>query len=291
MLFTILEITLPIFIIALVGLVYGRVAKPDLGGANKLAVDIALPVLIFTSLSTKAFTPFEVARFGAAAVALIVLSGLLALPFRAWLKADWRAFVPCVMFGNVGPVGLPLMALTYGADGMAAAIMLLVLSNLLHFTLGAGLMSGRIDWRTVWANPLVWASLAGLGFGQMHWQLPGPLLMPLNMIGAVLVPLMLMSLGARLSTTQLSDVQVGFKVALVSTLVKLAAAFLILKLLPLPGLYRGALILFACLPPAVFNFLLADRYAREPAKVASIVMAGHLASLLVLPLGLWLALR
>lgn len=37
--------------------------KPGLGGANKLALDIALPALIFTSLSTKAFTPFEVARW------------------------------------------------------------------------------------------------------------------------------------------------------------------------------------------------------------------------------------
>jgi predicted permease len=44
------------------------------------------------------------------------------------------------------------------------------------------------------------------------------------------------------------------------------------------------------LPPAVFNYMIADRYKQEPDKVASIVIVGHLLSLLALPLVLWLAL-
>lgn len=52
---------------------------------------------------------------------------------------------------------------------------------------------------------------------------------------------------------------------------------------------RGALILFACLPPAVFNFMLADKFQVEPNKVASTVIVGHLLSLAFLPLGIWLA--
>ncbi len=46
----IIDITLPIFAIALIGFVYSRRVKPDLASANKLVVDIALPMLIFTSL-------------------------------------------------------------------------------------------------------------------------------------------------------------------------------------------------------------------------------------------------
>ena len=45
MILKIVEITLPIFLIALVGFTYGYRARPDLAGANKLIVDIALPVL------------------------------------------------------------------------------------------------------------------------------------------------------------------------------------------------------------------------------------------------------
>ena len=64
----------------------------------------------------------------------------------------------------------------------------------------------------------------------------------------------------------------------------------VLQVLPLQGIERGALLLFACLPPAVFNYLLADRFQVQPQQVASTVIVGHLASLAWLPLGIWLAL-
>jgi predicted permease len=63
----------------------------------------------------------------------------------------------------------------------------------------------------------------------------------------------------------------------------------VLQFVPLQGLERGALILFACLPAAMFNFLLADRFRQSPKQVASMVIVGHVASVAVLPLGIWLA--
>ena len=173
MLLKIIEITLPIFAIALVGFFYGRVVRPDLGGANKLVVDIALPVLIFTSLSTKDFQPAQAGWFSLASVALILISGALAYPLVRITGSTWRAVLPCVMFTNVGPVGIPLVVLAYGSAGLAPAVILLVLSNILHFTVGAAMMSGRVDWRMVYANPLVWSTLLGLGFAQLQWTLPG----------------------------------------------------------------------------------------------------------------------
>lgn len=49
----ILGITLPIFAIALIGFLYARSIKLNLSGANRISVDLALPALIFTSLSTR----------------------------------------------------------------------------------------------------------------------------------------------------------------------------------------------------------------------------------------------
>jgi predicted permease len=37
--------------------------------------------------------------------------------------------------------------------------------------------------------------------------------------------------------------------------------------------------------------MLADRFQLEPNKVASMVIVGHVASLVFLPLGIWLAFR
>jgi len=289
MLSKIAGITLPIFALVLVGFFYSRRVKPDLGGANKLVVDIALPVLIFISLSAKSFDPISAFSFTVSSIALILLSGLIAWPFVRVSGASAQAFLPCVMFTNVGPIGIPLIALAYGPEGTATAVVLLVISNILHFTLGAGVMSGKIDWRMVYANPLVWATLLGVACSQMQLVLPAWFQTSCTMIGGVLVPMMLMSLGARLAGSQVADVWVGVRSGVLILLARLAAAALTLWLIPLQGLERGALILFACLPSAVFNFMLADKFQVQPNKVASTVIIGHILGLAFLPLGIWLA--
>ena len=283
------SITLPIFTLVLVGFLYGRRVKPDLGGANKLIVDIALPVLIFISLSSKLFDPLAALLFTAASIALIVLSGLIAWPLAKFSGATVQAFLPCAMFTNVGPIGIPLIALAYGPEGMGPAVVLLVISNVLHFTLGAGVMSGKVDWRMVYANPLVWATVLGVASSQFQLTLPQWVETSCTMIGSVLVPMMLISLGVRLASSQVADAWVGARSGVLILIIRIAAALLALWLIPLQGLERGALILFACLPPAVFNYMLADKFQVEPNKVASTVIVGHLMSLAFLPLGIWLA--
>lgn len=285
----IVSITLPIFTLVLVGFLYGRRVKPDLGGANKLIVDIALPVLIFISLSSKLFDPLAALLFTAASIALIVLSGLIAWPLAKFSGSTVQAFLPCAMFTNVGPIGIPLIALAYGPEGMATAVVLLVISNVLHFTLGAGVMSGKVDWRMVYANPLVWATVLGVASSQFQLTLPQWVETSCTMIGSVLVPMMLISLGVRLASSQVADAWVGARSGVLILIIRIAAALLALWLIPLQGLERGALILFACLPPAVFNYMLADKFQVEPNKVASTVIVGHLMSLAFLPLGIWLA--
>lgn len=280
---------MPILVIVLIGFFYARSVKPDLAGANRMVVDIALPLLIFTSLSTKVFDTETALRFASGSVLLIGLSGLLAWPLSRLAGLTPRAFLPCVMFANVGPIGIPLTVLAYGPQGLAPALILLVLSNLLHFSLGTGVMSGRVDWRMVYANPLVWSTLLGLAFSLAQLELPGWLTTPLTMIGSVLVPMMLLSLGARLAVAQIGDARVGATGAVLAVLIRLVACGVVLSLVPLQGVERGALILFASLPPAVFNFLLADRFRVEPGKVASLVVVGHVAGLAFLPLGIWLA--
>lgn len=285
----IVEITLPIFLIALVGFFYGKRVKPDLAGTNKLVIDIALPILIFISLSAKSFDPVGVISFTAASVALILLSGLIAWPVAKWSGVGRRAFLPCVMFTNVGPVGIPLIVLAYGPQGMAPAVVLLVISNVLHFTLGSGVMSGKVDWRMVYANPLVWATVLGVTSSQLQLMFPVWLNTPMAMIGNVLVPMMLLSLGVRLSSSKVEDAKVGFQSSMLILLIRLIAAWCVLQLIPLAGAERGTLILFACLPAAVFNFILADKFQVEPNQVASTVIVGHICSLVFLPLGIWLA--
>ena len=62
-------------------------------------------------------------------------------------------------------------------------------------------------------------------------------------------------------------------------------------LLALDPLQTGLLLMFGSLPPAVLNFMVAEQFKQEPAKVASIVLIGNVLSIIFVPLGLALALH
>jgi malate permease and related proteins len=61
--------------------------------------------------------------------------------------------------------------------------------------------------------------------------------------------------------------------------------------LQLTPLQNSLLFLFGALPPAVLNYLVAERYRQDPGKVASIVMLGNLAAFVSLPVALAFVLR
>lgn len=281
----------PILLLVLLGYLYAKRMAPDLSGANKVAVDLCLPALVFTSLSTKQFHVDHQAPFVLGATLIVFASGVLAWPLARLSRIDPRAMLPAVMFGNVGPVGLPVTMLAFGDEGLAAALLLLVVSNILHFTVGVWIMSGRADLRGLMLSPLIWATAAGIAVSAMQVPLPAWLLTAVRMLGDVLVPLMLLSMGARLVSTPWQTWKVGTLGGAAAPLARLVAAALCVAVLPLDLVQRGALFVFAALPPAVFNYLLADRFGRSAGDVASMVLIGHVLSLLFLPIGLLLALQ
>ena len=57
-------------------------------------------------------------------------------------------------------------------------------------------------------------------------------------------------------------------------------------LIDLPDRQRALLLVFGALPPAVLNYIFAERYRQEPEKVASVVLIGNIASLLFLSVAL-----
>jgi len=59
---------------------------------------------------------------------------------------------------------------------------------------------------------------------------------------------------------------------------------------PLPERERALLLVFGALPPAVLNYMFAERYHQEPEKVASMVLIGNVMAVVFLPLALAIGL-
>ena len=287
----ILGIILPVFAVVIAGYLYGRIAKPNMAGANKANMDVFCPVLIFVALSSKEFDLAANGLLAVVALSIVLISGLVAWPFARMLRGDPKTFVPPMMFNNCGNMGVPLAILAAGPKGLGMMVILFTTSNLLHFTLGTYIVRHKVGWHDVVLNPMVVATVLGAAAGLLHPPMPQWIEISLKMIGDIAFPLMLFALGVRMCEVSFEHWELGLVGAFVCPLTGLLAGALALWLIPLSPMQQGMVWVFASLPPAVLNFLIADRYHQEPAKVAAIVLIGNLGSIVFVPLGLSIALQ
>src|SRR5215813_5614184 len=264
----IVAVIAPVFLIIAIGYGYARRARPDLKTFNHISLHVLGPLLVFTSFAGEDFQLEGNVALVAAGVAVILVSGLLAWPVARLAGVSPRTFVPPMMFNNCGNMGLPLAVLAFGREGLAAMVLMVVASTLLQFTLGSRIVSRHAEWKALEA------------------LMPG-----LKMLGDATLPMMLFALGARLIDLSRRGWQVGVLGAVVCPVTGFAGAYLAQWALHLPADQFAQLMLFGSLPPAVLNYLLAERYNQEPERVASLVLIGNAFALVFVPLGLTLGLH
>ncbi|MFM9271905.1 AEC family transporter [Halomonas elongata] len=287
MLAQILSTLLPVFLIAGSGTLYGRYRRPDIQGLNTLNMELFVPMLVFAALADRQAPLTDYVRLALAAAAVVLGSGILLWPLVRWLKLEVRTFLPPMMFNNAGNMGLPLIVLAFGEQALPAAVVVFIVEMLLHFSVGLWMLSPRTPlWRLL-RMPIVLASLAGLGVNLSGMALPDWLLEALNMLGGVSIPLMLFALGVRMLDIDFGHWRMGLLGAVLCPLSGLVIAAPMVALLDLSGITAAALWVFAALPPAVLNYLVAEQYRQQPHLVASLVLIGNLGSLVVMPLLLW----
>ena len=70
-----------------------------------------------------------------------------------------------------------------------------------------------------------------------------------------------------------------------------AIAYGLTEAMGITGEMRGVLLIQSAMPVAVFNYLLAQRYNRNPTEIAGIVVISTLMGFCFMPLILWFALN
>ena len=285
-----LAVLFPIFGIVAAGYFYGRRHKPEMAVANRLNMDVFVPALVFAAMAGKSFDLTAYAPLALGAFLLLVSCGLLAWPFARLCGVPAKTLVPPMLFNNSGNIGLPLALLAWGEVALPAAVILFMVENTLHFTFGARWLDPQARLLMLWRIPVVFAAIAGLLVATLKITLWAPLLIGIKMLGDISVPLMLFALGVRMTGFTLNDWQLAAGSAVLRPLAGMAIAWGVIQLLGLEGRDAAMLLVFGALPPAVLNFLFAERYQQEPQRVASIVLIGNLAALFFLPLALALVL-
>jgi predicted permease len=286
MLQQLLNIVVPVYGIVLIGYLYARRHAPDLSAANRLNLDVFTPALIFDALAARDFALGAHLDLALAGAWIVVGSGLVALLACRPLRVAPRTLVPPMMFLNSGNMGLPLAVLAFGEQALAAAVVLFLVENVLHFTVGIRLLDRHAHPARMLRTPLMLACLLGIGASLTGMRPPAAIGEGIHLLGQVAIPLMLVALGARLSEANLAHWRIGVIGALLRPAAGVLVVAPVLWLVAFDGDQPAQLVLFAVLPPAVLNYILAERYNQEPEVVAALVIWGNLLSLLVIPLTL-----
>ena len=285
----VLATVIPVFLIALVGFAYARhKANVSIDAMNVIMLDILAPLLVFTSLADKGFDLYAQRWVIVGGVLVVIGSGLVAYPIARWRGWDINAFVPPAMFNNCGNMGLPLAVFAYGQTGLAAAIALFTSSNLLHFTMGVKMLSPAANIKQVLKTPLTMGMILGLIANALNAytgvHMPAPLQDGLSMLGKAAIPLMLFMLGVRMAQSKLDHIGAGLACGVVSSAAGLFTAWIVHFFIPLSPAEYAYVLLFASLPPAVLNVLMATQYKADVPATTSAVVWGHVVSLVAVPI-------
>ncbi len=281
------QVITPVFLIIGIGWVYGRRHRSlDLSVLNRIVLDVMTPLLVYAALASRDFHLAEHGTLLAGGALLIAASGLGGWLLAVSTHTSPRTLVPVVMFNNCGNMGLPLALFAFGPANFGAAVALFAMNNLLHFSLGARITSRYARTRDVLFSPIMLGTVLGFVSALTDVRPPALLLSGMKLLGEAMLPLLLFTLGVRLVALRRADVPLGLLGAFARPLIGLLFAWPLVRALGLEGAARGQLILFAALPPAVVQYLLAERYRQEPERVAAMILLGNALALLFIPLAL-----
>jgi hypothetical protein len=284
MLATLTAIIAPILIVAAIGYAWAWLKRPfDSRLVTALVTTIGTPSLVastLTKLSVDTTVLGHMALVTVVAFAGFAAVGMVALKL---LKLPFHSYLPSLMFPNSGNMGLPLSLFAFGEDGLALAIVFFVISVTLQFTLGIGLAAGSADVRRLLRMPLTYAVALSLFFLATGWPVPKWLANTLDLLGGLTIPLMLVALGVSLGHLRVRSLGR----ALLLSLVRLGAGFIVGlgvgRAFGLEGEALGVVVLQSTMPVAVFNYLFAELYKREPEDVAGLVVVSTVLSFVTLP--------
>ena len=261
----------------------------DLPTLSNLALQVTSPALMFSVLAGAKvnFQSWGVLVAGTLWIALGTAA--LAALYLQFTGMRRRGLLLPAIFWNAGNLALPLARLAYGDAGLEAAAVIFVTVAILNSTVGLWIAKGENGLSEIIRMPIAYGSVGGLALAISGQTLPRPVMEPIEMLGAMAIPLLLINLGMHLRSLVLREIRHTVVVVAIRVMGGAACAVLFIALLGVTGVERKVLLLASIMPAAVINVIIAQRYSTDPALVASAVALGTLVSLVAIPAMLYFA--
>lgn len=272
----------PVFLLIAAGFVAGRrewIRADAVKDLSNLVFLLLIPALLFRTMSNVHVEQLDLRPLAAYFLAALALLGV-SMALRGF---NCRSVVLGLagVFSNMVMIGITLIGLAYGQQGLVTLLTLVSVHALILLTVGSivlELAAARAARQsggeaphvlaTAWSafkgsliHPIPLPIMCGLLFAQTGWALPGVVDKPLQLLGNAFGPLSLVLVGVSLARTPMAG---HWRPALVVTLSKNLVLPLLVGLsawaFGITGLQLAVMVVAAGLPIGANVFLFAQRY-------------------------------
>ncbi|WP_250402453.1 AEC family transporter [Streptomyces cellostaticus] len=269
----------------------GTLGEPGRDVLTRLAFSVAGPALLFRTLARADLSVLFSSRLLVTALSTAAVSAAFVAvgALRRWGVGRTTIGALCAGYVNAGNLGIPIAAYVLGDASLVAPVLLfqvVIVTPVALTVLDLTATGGR---GTVWQrlltplrNPIAVGSLTGVAVSAAGWEVPGPVMEPLAMIGNMSVPAALLVFGMSLRGSAapgrgLDRGPVLLSVALKSLGQPLVAWVLARGVFGLHGAPLLDVVVTSALPAAQNLFTYAGRYrvaetlARESVLLSTVV--------------------
>ncbi|TDC45677.1 AEC family transporter [Jiangella ureilytica] len=289
-----------IVVIIGVGYVLGRTELLGPAGPmvlTRLAFWVASPALMFHTVAEADLGVIVAEPLIATGGSVVIVAAVFALAglWRRWSVSYSTLGVLCSCLVNAGNLGIPIAAYVLGDATLVAPILLMQTVVIVPVALTVLDLAGQGSSTPVWRrfltplqSPITVASLAGVVVAATGVTVPGPIMEPFILVGAISIPSVLMVFGISLRGSTWPgrgpDRRPLALAVVLKTLVHPAVAYLLGLALGLSARELLAVVVLSALPTAQNALTFAMRYGQAQTLVREAVLVTTVLSLPVLVL-------
>ena len=150
-----IPIIAPVVICALLGYGWARSGLPfEREFVTRVIMNIGSPCLILNGITG---LDVDARAFGSMlvmAIIILVTCSLIGMAVLLIARQPLRSFLPPVVFGNTGNLGLPLCLFAFGSEGLGLAIAFYLVYSVTQFVFGPLVQGRESAWKTLTKTPM-----------------------------------------------------------------------------------------------------------------------------------------
>ena len=262
---------------------------------STLIIDVSCPLLILSSVmgdklpDSRFILPLLCVGFVTYSLLTIAAFTLPKLISNDSLEQGMIGF--CVMFGNVGFIGYPIVASIFGPQAIFYAALLNMPNTFFIFTVGVMLVKGERSIRDfklkMLASPMMVAAYVAAVIVALGIHVPHVIGQPVSMVGNITVPGSLLVIGSSLARISMRKMLAHGKVY-IATALRLVAVpvglYVFFKACGVDELVNDINTTVVAMPVAAFGTMFCMKYERDSRLMTEMTFMSTVFSVLTIPL-------